>query len=105
MTPCKIWDGPVSHGYGQRGKRRAHRIAYEDAYGPIPEGLGVLHRCDVKLCVEPTHLFLGTQRDNLNDMRAKGRDRNNSPEAVAKRRPKLQALRPVRDAKGRFAPK
>jgi hypothetical protein len=51
----------------------AHRYAWELTYGPIPEGLSVLHRCDVPRCVRPDHLFLGTQADNLADMTAKGR--------------------------------
>jgi hypothetical protein len=41
--------------------------------GPVPHGLFVLHRCDVKKCVNPEHLFLGTQKDNMDDCAAKGR--------------------------------
>lgn len=41
-------------------------------YGPVPKGMGVLHRCDQPLCIEPTHLFLGTQQDNISDMMSKG---------------------------------
>lgn len=48
-------------------------MAWELTHGPIPAGMQVLHHCDVKLCVRPTHLFLGTQRDNMDDMAAKGR--------------------------------
>jgi hypothetical protein len=51
----------------------AHRLAWERAYGPVPDGMKVLHRCDVRNCIEPTHLFLGTQGDNVADMMAKGR--------------------------------
>lgn len=51
----------------------AHRLAWEIYRGPIPEGIQVLHRCDVKRCVRPTHLFLGTQRDNVWDCIKKGR--------------------------------
>lgn len=53
-----------------------HRIAWELTYGPIPDGLWVLHRCDNPPCFEPTHLFLGTQADNTADMDAKGRRRS-----------------------------
>ncbi len=75
---CWLWTGAVIvHGYGNLRIRddntAAHRMSWELAYGPVPEGLWVLHRCDVKLCVRPDHLFLGTHRDNMNDMKAKGR--------------------------------
>jgi hypothetical protein len=51
----------------------AHRAAWERANGPIPHGLKVLHRCDNPPCVNPEHLFLGTQVDNIKDCFQKGR--------------------------------
>lgn len=51
----------------------AHRAAYIKAYGPIPPGMHVLHRCDTKGCANPEHLFLGTNADNMRDKVLKGR--------------------------------
>lgn len=59
----------VDHGRN----RQAHRVSYELTYGPIPEGLYVCHTCDNRLCVRPTHLFVGSHRDNQLDKIAKGR--------------------------------
>lgn len=59
------------------GKRRpsyAHRVAWELAFGAIPPSLEVCHRCDVPLCCNPSHLFLGTSGDNIRDMVSKGRN-------------------------------
>lgn len=56
------------------GKQRyVHRISWELVHGAIPSGLHVCHDCDVSLCMRPTHLFLGTQQENMLDMKAKGR--------------------------------
>lgn len=75
---CWLWLGSVERGgYGMvsvGGKNRlAHRVSYEAHVGAIPEGKRVLHRCDVRCCVNPAHLFVGSDADNMRDMIAKGR--------------------------------
>lgn len=79
---CWLWTGSMS---GEPGYMRpqvsvskyarlsASRSAYEEFVGTIPEGLMVLHRCDIPSCVNPAHLFLGTNADNMSDMAAKNR--------------------------------
>ena len=81
-TGCWIWFashtkigyGLFSYKDGNRQRARvAHRVSWEHFRGPIPKGLMVCHKCDVKACVNPDHLFLGTDRDNALDKFKKGR--------------------------------
>lgn len=71
---CWNWQGcRKERGYGHTGRGYAHRRSYELFKGPIPKGRSVLHRCDNPPCINPDHLRVGTQADNIADMVGKGR--------------------------------
>jgi hypothetical protein len=85
VTQCWVFVGArLPKGYGiilKGGKRTrgyVHRLAYELLVGPIPEGLNVCHNCDNPPCFNPSHLFVGTTRDNSLDAKRKGRLRGNT---------------------------
>jgi len=79
---CWIWTGSKtgSLGYGRFGFRNkyylAHRLSWEFHFGEIPKGMQICHHCDNPLCVNPDHLFMGTQSDNIKDAVKKGRMKN-----------------------------
>lgn len=73
-TGCWLWEKALdTKGYGQmrldtRKYHRSHRISFRLYKGSIPSGLNVLHQCDVPRCVNPGHLYAGTQKQNIKDM-------------------------------------
>lgn len=77
ISSCWNWIGNSYNGYGlfwNKGKQwKAHRFSYFYFIGTIPKGMNICHRCDNPACVNPEHLFLGTQKDNMQDMLKKGR--------------------------------
>ena len=79
IDECWLWQAcTYRNGYGKFSLTRcnpvyAHRLSYELTNGAIPDGMCILHRCDVPACCNPNHLSLGTQLDNIADMNAKGR--------------------------------
>lgn len=75
---CWLWTGyKDKNGYGRltvnQESKLAHRLSWELTYGNIPEGMCVLHKCDNPKCVNPVHLFIGTQLDNIKDCNTKKR--------------------------------
>lgn len=114
MYACWPWTGVLwkgySYGHLERNKHKikAHRYAWEQAFGPIPVGLLVCHHCDNPPCVNPGHLFLGTQKANLADMIAKGRSARGD-RSGARRHPELMGHRrkltevAVREIRRRYA--
>lgn len=112
MTECWEWLGSHNaNGYGVYGKpkRMAHRLSWEFYNGPIPSAMSVCHKCDNPPCVNPEHLFLGTQADNLRDMDSKGRRVSPDNKGVNNPRAKLtqEQVQEIRKLywTGRYKPK
>jgi hypothetical protein len=109
LSGCWLWHGgsdrvrkaPYGTYRGSRrenGGGRAHRVAYELARGPIPTGMVVRHTCDVTLCVNPDHLLIGTQQDNIADKVARNRQQRLRGEAAGKAKLTWEAARAIRAA-------
>lgn len=86
---CWLWTGSKKKsGYGKYstkgGQVYTHRFSWECFNGKITNGLFVLHKCDVKLCVNPNHLFLGTNQDNMRDKVLKNRQSSGENSGMAK---------------------
>lgn len=94
------------HGYGCGPKRygrqqRAHRVAWIDHHDrPIPKGGYILHHCDVRACVNPEHLYLGTHQDNMDDMNGRGRGNKPRGEANGNARLTTKQVDAIRNASG-----
>lgn len=100
---CWLWNSAMTtRGYGQfytyengRDKptrHQANRLAWELFRGPIPEGLFVCHTCDVRHCVNPEHLFLGTPKDNTQDMLKKSRGVQCKPKLTLEQAEQIRQL-------------
>lgn len=104
---CLLWLGQwgATGGYGVffNGEKQvyAHRYSYEQANGPVPDGLVLRHKCDTRCCVEPAHLVLGTHAQNSADMVQRGRSavglKNGSARLTA------QQVQAIRDDVGTYS--
>ncbi len=108
IMPSGCWEfqgGRITGGYGTIRKARAdgswgmiaaHRAMWEIQFGPIPDGLMVLHKCDNPPCCNPAHLFLGTQFENISDMFEKGRGYDRAGEGNPRAKLTWEKVRAIR---------
>lgn len=100
---CLIWTGQkCPKGYGRLllddRLQRAHRIMYSIRKGPIPKGAVVRHSCDNPSCINPAHLSIGTQLDNVRDMFARGRENKARGERAGQAKLTAEQVREIRSA-------
>lgn len=105
-TGCWLWSGPTNTKYGRLsvGDKiiSAHRYSYTISKGQIPDGLMVCHICDVPTCVNPDHLFIGTAKDNFDDMASKNRHDCTGLSKVGNPKLTIDQVREIRSLKGKF---
>lgn len=98
---CWLWTAGKSGGYGVFGigfatGYTAHRVAYRRCVGPIPRGQIVRHKCDVRSCVNPNHLELGTRADNNRDRKERGRNADTRGEGHPSNKLTTEQVRAIR---------
>lgn len=102
---CWVWARTKRAGYGlmQHGKRTtsAHRVSYEVFKGSIPRGMVVRHACDNPSCINPDHLSLGTQADNMRDRTARGRGHKLKGEQIGTSKLTVAQVREIKSSVGR----
>lgn len=106
---CWNWTGVHTDGYGQIKINKklvlSHRFSWGLHFGKIPKGLYILHHCDNRECVNPSHLFLGTQKDNIHDMILKNRQNDNRGENNGNHKLTSVQVKQIRHIKDRFSRK
>lgn len=99
---CWLWTGPLNRlGYGTIGRGggkhdRVHRVSYELSVGSIPEGMHILHSCDVRHCVNPAHLRIGTHAENMRERSERNRVNAAKGERCAKSKLTESQVREIR---------